>query len=258
MRSAAFSSARVLAVATAAAAALLAGTRGIRAEEFGGSAALYVWLPRIDGEFSSAAGGRTVETSISRGDLLESLDFGVMGAGEITYGRFALLNDTVYSDLGNDGSVRGNPSVSVDVDTKMLLTTTAFGYHAYVDRGRLIEPFAGARYVRMSTDVTATSSAREGATAGADLDVSWWDPVIGVRGRLPLSETWTVGGIAEIGGFGIGSEFTWQIFAGVEYAISERVSANAGFRYLSIRYSADRVDVDVSQYGPLVGLVMRF
>jgi hypothetical protein len=44
----------------------------------------------------------------------------------------------------------------------------------------------------------------------------------------------------------------------VEYAISERVSANAGFRYLSIRYSADQVDVDVNQYGPLLGLVKRF
>jgi hypothetical protein len=41
----------------------------------------------------------------------------------------------------------------------------------------------------MSTDVTATNSAQEGPTVGADLDVHWWDPVIGLRGRMPLSET---------------------------------------------------------------------
>lgn len=246
--------------ATAAVAATLLqpGLGGARAEEIGGAVALYGWLPAIDGTVTSKSSGRSVETSISAGDLLESLEFGMMGAGEVHYGRFALMNDTVYSKLGNGGTVSSAPSVSVDVDTKLLMSTTAVGYHAYVEDGRLIEPFVGLKYVWMKTDVKATTSLGKGAAIGAGIDAHWWDPVIGVRGRLPLTDTLTAGGVAEIGGFGAGSEFTWQIFAGLEYAISERTSANIGFRYLSIRYSADRRDVDIEQYGPLLGLSMTF
>ena len=92
----------------------------------------------------------------------------------------------------------------------------------------------------------------------ADRDLDWWDPVIGVRGQIPLTRSLTAEGIADIGGFGDGSQFTWEIFAGLGYAISERFSANAGFRYVSIDYDGGNAELDLNMYGPVLGFTVRF
>jgi opacity protein-like surface antigen len=75
---------------------------------------------------------------------------------------------------------------------------------------------------------------------------------------MPLTDQLSVGGFVDVGGFGAGSEFTWEIFGGIDYAISDRVSAVAGFRYISIDYEASAADVDLDTYGPVMGLTVRF
>jgi hypothetical protein len=123
-----------------------------RAQELHGSATLYGWLPWIDGEITTRR-GRTATTSISAGDVLDSLNFAFMAAGELHYGRFGLLQDFVYADLGNSGNLSGPLTAKVNVDTNMFLSTTAFGYRAYDREGWQVEPYAGARYVSLENDV---------------------------------------------------------------------------------------------------------
>ena len=52
--------------------------------------------------------------------------------------------------------------------------------------------------------------------------------MIGLRGRVAISDKLSLGGFASIGGFGVGSDLSFDVFAGVDYAFSERFSANAG------------------------------
>jgi opacity protein-like surface antigen len=231
---------------------------GAGAQELSGSVTLYGWLPWIDGQATSKSGGGSAKTSLSASDVLDALKFAFMTAGEVHYGRVGLLHDTIYSKLGQDGNLSGPFSAKVDVDLEMLLATTAIGYQVYVENGRLIEPFAGVRYVDTKVDVTVTGGGPLGLSKSADVEVDWWDPVIGVRGRLPLTEKLALGAIFDIGGFGAGSEFTWEIFAGLDYALSKRLSANAGFRYISIDYDSGKAEVDLDMYGPLLGMTLRF
>jgi opacity protein-like surface antigen len=146
----------------------------------------------------------------------------------------------------------------VDVDVEMILSTTALGYQVYVEDGKMIEPFAGARYVGMKTDITITGGGPIGLSESADVDIDWWDPIIGVRGRMPLTEKLSASGFADIGGFGVGSEFTWEIFGGLDYALTDKFSANAGFRYLSIDYEGSKADLKIDMYGPVLGMTVRF
>ncbi|MDH3668854.1 MAG: hypothetical protein OEN23_18180 [Paracoccaceae bacterium] len=240
---------------------VLAATLGpdaARSEELSGSVTVYGWLPWIDAEVTSRSGGGSAETSISAGDVLEALKFAFMAAGEVHYGRIGLIHDTVYADLGNDGSLSGPLSANVEVDTTMLLSTTALSYKVYEQDGYLVAPFAGARYVNIETDVQISGGGPIGVSAAASIDVDWWDPVVGVRGRVPVTDKLSAAGFVDIGGFGTGSEFTWEIFGGIDYAISDRVSAVAGFRYISIDYEASAADVDLDTYGPVMGLTVRF
>lgn len=226
-------------------------------EELTGSMTIYGWLPWMDMDVTTGSGSST-SASVGAGDVLKALKFAFMAAGEVHYGRIGFLHDTVYAKLGDSGTLSGPFSSSIDVDLKMLLATNALSYQVYAENGYLIEPFVGARYVKVETDVSITGGGPIGVAGGASVDVDWWDPIIGVRGRMPLTEKLSAGGFADIGGFGVGSEFTWEIFAGLDYALSDRFSAVAGFRYMSIDYDAGSAEVKLDTYGPVLGLTVRF
>ncbi len=246
---------------TTAAALILAGClvpAGSGAQEVHGSATLYGWLPWIDEGVTSKSGALSATTSVSASDVLNALNFAFMAAGDIHYGRFGLLQDFVYSDLSNSGNLSGPLELKVNVGTKMFLSTTAFGYRAYEQDGWVVEPYAGARYVSLETDVKITGGGPVGLSRAASVDLNWWDPVIGVRGRAPITERLSAGAFADIGGFGAGSQFSWEIYAGLDYAFTDNISAVAGFRYLSIDYDGDEADLNLDTYGPVIGATVRF
>jgi opacity protein-like surface antigen len=248
----------LLSAVAAGAFALTLGAGGAQAEELGGTLALYGWLPSMHGETPFNLAGRTVETEMSARDMLESLQFGMMAAGEVHYGRVSFMGDLLYASLANDGSIPAAPAWSTDVKTKMLMTTFGVGYAAYAENGYLVQPYVGARYVMLDTDVKLKNARLPAVSVDGDVDAHWWDPVVGVRGRVPLNDKWTLGGIAELGGFGAGSDITWQLYAGAEYAISERFNAHLGYRYLGVRYSVGPADLKLDMYGPLLGMSYRF
>ena len=214
----------------------------------------------MDLESSPDDGSSSTDVSLSLKDILEALKFAFFAGGEVHYGRVGVLQDFVYADLGFDGQLSGPFASNVEIDQKLFLSTTALGYQVYAEDGILIEPYAGARYVSINADLTINSGGplQIGTKVKDFIDVDWWDPVIGVRGRMPLTETLDASGFANIGGFGVGSKFTWEIYGGLDYAFTESLSANAGFRYLSIDYDTNSSDVKMEIYGPTIGLTLWF
>ena len=249
---------KLLSAAAASVLALTFGAGGAQAEELGGAMAIYGWLPSMRGETPFNLTGRTVTTEMSAGDVLESLQFGMMAAGEVHYGRVSFMGDLIYTSLANDGTIPAAPAWTTDVKTKMLMTTFGVGYAAYAEKGYLVQPYVGLRYVMMDTDVKLKNANLPAGSVGGDVDAHWWDPVIGVRGPVPMKEKITMGGIPEVGQPGAGSDVTWQLYAGAEYAISERFTTNVGYRYLGIRYSIGPADMKLDMYGPLLGMTYRF
>jgi len=65
-----------------------------------------------------------------------------------------------------------------------------------------------------------------------------------------------------LGGFGIGSEFTWQIQAEAGYQFSELFSLNLGYRYIGIDYETgsgtDYFAYDIDTFGPEIRLGFNF
>ena len=142
-----------------------------QAQELDGSATLYLWLPAIETDVTSRTTGGEFDTTISQSDVLESLKFGAMAAGDVHYGDFGILADFVYSNLGSGGTTTGPFSSSVDVNVKMLLLKLAAAYKAYAQDGALIEPYAGARYVDLEEKVTVTGGGPLEINANASIDV---------------------------------------------------------------------------------------
>ena len=93
-------------------------------------------------------------------------------------------------------------------------------------------------------------------------DQTWVDPIGGLLLRSPAEHRLQVKAYAEIGGFGAGSDLTWQFFPTVGFKFNDRVSMEVGYRWLDLDYEDgegnQRFAYDVLTQGPVAGLSIRF
>lgn len=84
------------------------------------------------------------------------------------------------------------------------------------------------------------------------------DPIIAVRGSAPLSDRWSVLGYADVGGFGVGSELTWQAAVTANYQATENLFLSFGYRHLHVDYRDGGTVFDGAMSGPLIGATWQF
>ena len=106
----------------------------------------------------------------------------------------------------------------------------------------------------------------EGAR-GDDDWTDWIDPLFGTHLQLDLAESLFVMLAANIGGFSVGSQFTWgaSALAGWEFLGGDDglgFGVVAGYRMLAIDYEAGVANqkflVDIFMHGPVVGVLLQF
>jgi len=82
--------------------------------------------------------------------------------------------------------------------------------------------------------------------------------VIGIRFIAPFAEHWSFVGYADIGGFGVGSDVTYQVIAGVNWQFSRTFAAKAGYRYFYQDYENNGFVWDMTSDGFYAGLGIGF
>jgi outer membrane autotransporter protein len=65
---------------------------------------------------------------------------------------------------------------------------------------------------------------------------NWFDPFIGLRARYNLTKALYLTGEADIGGFGVGSEITWETYGALGCQITRNIYSEVGYRYLYLDY----------------------
>jgi outer membrane receptor protein involved in Fe transport len=217
---------------------------------------------------SGTTGTQGVQADVSMGfdDILARLEAGLMGTFEARRGRWGVLFDGLYFRLGDEraNSWRGPLGIgsatgALDVTTTMQMVQLAAAYR--VGERFPLDLIAGARYTKIDADldlVVTTGGLLPGGTRSLSSSESWWDPVAGVRALLPLSERWSVLLYGDIGGFGVGSDLTYQAIAGVNWQFSKHVSAKAGYRYLYQDFEKNGFVWDMAAQGPYLGVGIKF
>jgi hypothetical protein len=140
---------------------------------------------------------------------------------------------------------------------------------------------AGGRYWHQETSVSADLNATINVTGPLGIidltqtrnrviarsgSVDWVDPFIGARLRQQLSPGQDVTLRGDIGGFDVGSQFTWQVLATYNFQLcrTDRYALDGylGYRALSVDYSQGsgntRYEYNVLQQGPVIGATLRF
>jgi hypothetical protein len=99
---------------------------------------------------------------------------------------------------------------------------------------------------------------RQRLPTSASNSVNWLDPIIGIRARYNMSDSLFLKLYGDVGGFGAGSELTWQYYAGLGWQASKNGSLEIGWRQNYNDYTNGDFIYKASMYGPYAAFAYRF
>jgi hypothetical protein len=254
----------------------------------------YAWATALNG--STTVKGRTTDIDASFIDILDHTQFPkglfeLAAFGEARYGRFGILADFAYMKLGigagithSRGVDRLNASVgaSAGLTVQMVIAELAAYYEvahwggtASPESGTSLDLYAGGRAwwqkadaevaISGTVNILGLSRTAEG-TLSASGNVSWVDPVIGARLRHQLAPQWNLVVSGDVGGFDVGSRFSWQAIGALDYEFKRTKgvvwSGMIGYKALYVDYSRGsgltNYEYDMTMHGPIFGITARF
>jgi len=214
----------------------------------------YLWTAGLQGDLS--ARGRSVTVDPSFRDLIEDLDFGAMLLAELRYARWGLLLDGLYMKLSKEADTPGPLFSRIDATSEMGMLGPSLGYRAVLTDRFTLDVLGGARLWFVDTELDFEPGVLPGFKV--DQSKSWVDPIVGVRLGVQLADRLFFRALGDVGGFGVGSDLTWQAFAGLGYRFDPRWSVTAGYRALGLDFKRGGFELDVIMHGPVVGVGFRF
>jgi len=260
--------------------ALLASTGALAQEpssetdswQFGVS--IYGWFPDIAGQTSFTQPGGSNEFKIDIDDILDNLEFTLMGTFDMRKGRWGILTDVIYMDVGGsqtgtrEATIGGreipvNASANVDLDLTSWIWTLTGYYRALDQPGMTLDIVGGARYLDVEQKVNWNVTGDVGSipvpdrAGAAEAGLTNWDALIGLRGRFAFGakNAWFVPYYLDVGAGD--SDLTWQGIVGLGYAFhwGEIVTA---WRYLYYDLQSGKAIEDMSFSGPAIGVTFRW
>jgi len=238
------------------------------------SATLYGFFPSVSGEtsFPVRAGGGTIDMSAS--DVLDSIDFVLMGTFDVHNGRWGAFTDLMYLDLSGsksasrdfkigDMQIPANTTANLGWGIEGVIWTLAGQYRVASGGDLTMDLLAGFRLADLdqeaSWDITGSLGplAPPARTGQGEAEVSQWDGIVGLKGRYTFAQApkWSLPFYVDVGTGD--SDLTWQIFAGVSYAFSWG-DLSAGWRYLEYDMKSGNPVKDLNFSGAMVGATFRW
>ncbi|HRY24944.1 MAG: hypothetical protein H6852_12060 [Geminicoccaceae bacterium] len=216
----------------------------------------YAWFIAMKGDVATFSGAPPINVDADFSDIIDQTNGAALLAGEARRDRFGLLFDINYLDLSGKGDTPGALFGDAEMDNRTLFSDIAGFYEVGRDALFSLDVYAGARLWYVETEVNLRAGLLPNRT---DQDSeAWADPIVGVRGQALLGRGFSLQGAADYGGFHVGSKNTWQVIGTLGYDFNDRLSARAGYRYLSVDYDDNGFVWDVDIHGPIIGLTWRF
>jgi hypothetical protein len=217
---------------------------------------LYGWATALTGDVG-LRGLPTTDVDMAFTDILGKLDGALMGSLIVSNDRFVLLTDLVWAKL-SDKVDAGPFGGSVSYDQTQLIAQAAVGYILPLGNPSLqLSPTIGLRYNHLKAELEIDPAILP-ASISRDQTKAWLDPTVGLFMRYDLDPKWFVNAMVDIGGFGIGSDFTSQGFASIGYRWTPSVSTALGYRAIYTDYRDGGFVYDTTMHGPFASLAVTF
>ena len=253
----------------------------------------YAWAPSVNGDVTVRGHSADIDFSFwdifdsgSSGAELESLA-ALMGYLEARKGAWGIYGDVVWGKFDFSGSavtqrnpiaqvnVSARANAGLDYETTMAESGITYEVARWGGPGSstAFDVLGGARYWNQELDLSLAvdasvdlgnlglkrSGSRAVARSGA---LEWVDPFVGLRVRHQLAPGSELQFLGDVGGFGVGSDFTWQLFGGYAFDFwGSNLHGIVGYRALAVDYTQDgpnKNNLDLILHGPVVGLSFRW
>lgn len=214
---------------------------------------LYLWATKVEGDVT--LGPKSNSTEVEFNDIFDNVE----GAFTLNFSglhksNFGFLFDFIYLDINADkGASSGN---NLSVGLKEMVSQFA-GTYRFGSSDHAFDTVAGIRYLSVELEVEA-----KGTPMSESEKTDLVDPIIGGRYIWKIADQWNLKLYGDIGGFGVGSDFTWQALGVIDFWPWENVGFSVGYRGLEYRFDDDtgtkKFDVDLLLHGPIVGISFRW
>jgi len=212
-------------------------------------APLYLWMVNMDGDM--VLGPVDTGVTIPFEDIFDNLEailtFHFEGVHRSNWGFFL---DLSYIDINSSQSA-GPLQLSIDF---VSVLAEAGGYYRFGEGPHAFDVLAGIRYTKLEPDVAFTTPDLPLFSKTFD----WVDPIVGLRYIYSFNEKWLLNLRGDIGGFGVGSDFTWNAIGFIQWQPWKYAAILAGYRALDQDYEtgsgADRFKYDMMLHGPVLAV----
>lgn len=211
-------------------------------------APMYLWAVSIDGDVT--VNGIKTDMDVPFSDIWDDLNgaltFHFEGLHRSRWGFFSDLN---YIVLNPEEST---PIGDIDIEFTQILFEVA-GFYRFIEGAHSFDGLGGLRYSSMDVELDLP-----GPLPDVDARKSWVDPFIGLVWKWQFTEKWNTRLRGDIGGFGVGSDKTYNLIGLINFQPWKHVSLFGGYRVLYQDYSTgsgrSRFSYDATMSGPALGL----
>jgi hypothetical protein len=193
-------------------------------------------------------------------ELFSYFQIGGMLYAEVHDNQFAYTSDLFYASLGQDASGK-NGVLSGKATVKQFWWELEGLYKVQP----WLEVGVGARINSVNNELNINVAGPSGTiNKNAKKGATWIDPLIVTRLKGAINNKWLLQLRADMGGFGIGSQFAWQLQPDVYYRVSKLFEIGLGYRIISMDYHTGTQNTnswflfDIEEYGPQLRLGFNF
>ena len=218
----------------------------------------YLMFPYMDGE-TGIGENLILPVDATAGDIFSNLQMGAMIYLEAQTEKWTITSDIVYMKLNQDVT----PGIIVsqgNVTVKQFIweATGLYRLTPWLELG------VGGRlnYLQTSVDLLINLIPEGTEEATGRQHKTWYDPILVTRFKTDINNKWLFQARGDLGGFGVGSKFTWQAQGYVGYRFNKLFQLTGGYRIISIDYSSGEPPKDfvfnMKEFGPVIQFGFNF
>ncbi len=235
---------------------------------------IYGWLPAIEGKTQFPTGESGPDISVDASDILDNLDFTLMGTLKARKGTWGFFTDVLYLDVGSQekssrdltvgpGDLPATVDAKVNLDLKSWVWTIAGTYNLSASPRNEVDLLAGARMVDMKQTLKWTFNGTiedfplPESSGSSVVSGTTWDAIIGLTGYTVVGDSgnWFIPYYLDVGAGD--SDLTWQAMTGVGYKFGWG-AVNLTYRYLDYDPSSDSSVTGLTFSGPMLGATFQW
>ncbi len=211
-----------------------------------------LWASALDGQ--AGVGNNVVDVDMSFSDIFDHLDYAVFLTTEMRKGRWAGVIELLAVKLSGQRAVPRTVFETAELDANQTMIEISPRYRV-TPPGRVdVDLIGGIRLWAVSSTLILS----DGVALTTGIGDQWVDPIIGSRLIAELGRGFVIQTRGDIGGFGVGSEFTWQLMGLLGYNINRGATLLGGYRYLDVDFEDDDgLLFDVAMKGLILAAAIR-